>query len=77
MGLKNWKTKRTTTGNSSNNIVDLNLSDETLKELKIWKLVQTTMKLSLEDEIYKQEILVYMKRSYIFWNNYCRSRQDI
>ena len=77
MGLKNWKTKRTTTGNSSNNIVDLNLSDETLKDLKIWKLVQTTMKLSLEDEIYKQEILVYMKRSYIFWNNYCRSRQDI
>ena len=66
MGLKNWKTKRTTTGNSSNNIVDLNLSDETLKELKIWKLVQTTMKLSLEDEIYKQEILVYMKKSDIF-----------
>lgn len=37
-----------------------------MKELKIWKLVQTTMKLSLEDEIYKQEILVYMKKSDIF-----------
>lgn len=53
---KTGRQKITTTGNSSNNIVDSNLSDETLKELKIGKSAQTTMKFLFEDEIYKQEI---------------------
>lgn len=60
---KSGKQKRTTTDNSSNNIIDSNLSDETLKELKIGKLVQRTMKLLFEEEKISPEEIDKMTQS--------------
>lgn len=47
--------KQGTTRDTSNTVIDSNLSDETLKELKIGKLVQITMKYLFEEEKIKQD----------------------